>query len=112
MEEYGYTAGCRRFTLLRTGRSAYGVHHTEACRARFEGILRANQDPSMARADARVDEHLAAQVQARVESVPVVPPPLPRPAGASSSSSGPAVLDNEVMGHPPRCTVVAIRRPP
>ena len=63
LEQYGYTAGCRRCTLLRAGRTAMGVKHTEPCRDCIEGRLRAAGDESMARADARVDEHLAGRVQ-------------------------------------------------
>ena len=70
MEEFGYTAGCRRCTLVRTGRAARGVRQKEACRAPFEELLRARNDTSMVRADARVDEHLAAQVQAQAQAAP------------------------------------------
>ena len=107
LEQYGYTAGCRRCTLLRTGRGAHGVRHSEACRARLEGLLRAAHDPSMVRADAKLDEHLAAQVQARVEAAPTEPRPpvgvVPTVSG-SSSSGGPAAAP---MGQP-LCTVSAI----
>ena len=63
LEKHGYTAGCRRCTLLRTGRTAAGVKHTEPCRDRIESRLRAEGDESMTRADARVNEHLADRVQ-------------------------------------------------
>ena len=81
MQEHGYTAGCRRCTLVRTGRSAAGVKHTEVCRARFEGILRGAGDPRMARADARADEHLAERLRAQA----VAPAPGPAAGGAGET---------------------------
>eukprot|EP00969_Alexandrium_andersonii_P289857 12812124-Alexandrium_andersonii.AAC.1 len=47
--------------LRKERRPAAGTRHSEECRARFEGLLRALGEASMARADERVNEHLARQ---------------------------------------------------
>eukprot|EP00969_Alexandrium_andersonii_P222797 9840316-Alexandrium_andersonii.AAC.1 len=61
LEEHGYTAGCLKRSRARERRPAAGARHSEECRARFEGLLWALGDDSMARADERVNEHLARQ---------------------------------------------------
>eukprot|EP00969_Alexandrium_andersonii_P036400 1595429-Alexandrium_andersonii.AAC.1 len=61
LEEHGYTANCPKCSRVRTQRPAAVTRHSEECRARFEAILRANNDPSMARADQRANEYLADQ---------------------------------------------------
>eukprot|EP00969_Alexandrium_andersonii_P253600 11208342-Alexandrium_andersonii.AAC.1 len=61
LEEHGYTANCLKCSRVRTQRPAAGTWHSEECRARFESILRANNDPRMARADQRTNEYLADQ---------------------------------------------------
>eukprot|EP00969_Alexandrium_andersonii_P217438 9604511-Alexandrium_andersonii.AAC.1 len=63
LEEHGYTAGCLKCSRVREQRPATGTRHSGECRARFETLLRALRlgDASMARADDRVNEHLARQ---------------------------------------------------
>eukprot|EP00969_Alexandrium_andersonii_P303305 13408212-Alexandrium_andersonii.AAC.1 len=61
LEEHGYAAGCLKRSRVRERRPAAGARHSEERRARFEGLLRALGDASMARADERVNEHLARQ---------------------------------------------------
>eukprot|EP00969_Alexandrium_andersonii_P121684 5380010-Alexandrium_andersonii.AAC.1 len=61
LEEHGYTAGCLKCSRARGRRPAAGARHSEERRARFEGLLRMLGDASMARADERVNEHLARQ---------------------------------------------------
>jgi hypothetical protein len=65
LEAWGYTAGCRRCTMVREGSRAQGVAHREECRARIEQCLREAGDPRVAQAEARFDAALAAQ-EARV----------------------------------------------
>eukprot|EP00969_Alexandrium_andersonii_P270177 11942627-Alexandrium_andersonii.AAC.1 len=50
-------------------RPAAGARRSEECRARFETLLRSIGGASAARADARINEHLAQRVQASVEAV-------------------------------------------
>eukprot|EP00969_Alexandrium_andersonii_P192105 8485307-Alexandrium_andersonii.AAC.1 len=59
LEEHCYTAGCLKCSRVRERWPAAGTHYSEECRARFEGLLRALGDANMARADERVNEHLA-----------------------------------------------------
>eukprot|EP00969_Alexandrium_andersonii_P059065 2602310-Alexandrium_andersonii.AAC.1 len=82
LEERGYAAGCSKCSRIRDRRPAAGARRSEECRARFEGPLRALGDASMARADGRVNEQLARQVQNRVEAAAAV---APRPEGTLSS---------------------------
>eukprot|EP00969_Alexandrium_andersonii_P019265 841320-Alexandrium_andersonii.AAC.1 len=77
----GCTAGRLKCSRVRERRPAVGARRSEECRARFEGLLRSLSDASMARADERVNEHLARQVQTRVEAEASA---APRPGGASS----------------------------
>eukprot|EP00969_Alexandrium_andersonii_P142347 6293821-Alexandrium_andersonii.AAC.1 len=69
MEEHGYTAGCLKCNRVRERRLAAGTRRSEECRARFETLLRSTGDASMARAGARIYEHLAQRAQASVEAV-------------------------------------------
>eukprot|EP00969_Alexandrium_andersonii_P282287 12480552-Alexandrium_andersonii.AAC.1 len=57
--EHGYTAGCLKCTRVRERRPAAGARHSEECRTRFETLLRASGDASVALADARANEYLA-----------------------------------------------------
>ena len=41
LEQYGYTANCRRCALMREGQPARGVRHTVACRTRVEAAMAA-----------------------------------------------------------------------
>eukprot|EP00969_Alexandrium_andersonii_P047227 2072462-Alexandrium_andersonii.AAC.1 len=59
LEERGYTAGRLKRNRVRERRPAAGTCHSEECRARFKTLLRPIGGASMARADARVNEHLA-----------------------------------------------------
>eukprot|EP00969_Alexandrium_andersonii_P323341 14286050-Alexandrium_andersonii.AAC.1 len=85
LEEHGYTAGCLKCSRVRERRPAAGIRHSEERRARFEGLLRAAGDACMARADERVNERLAREVQSRAEAAAAV---APRPEVASSSCGG------------------------
>eukprot|EP00969_Alexandrium_andersonii_P246233 10881143-Alexandrium_andersonii.AAC.1 len=68
LEEHGYTAGCLKRSRARERRPAAGTRCSEECRARFEALLRASGEASMARADARINEHLSRRVQDGVEA--------------------------------------------
>eukprot|EP00969_Alexandrium_andersonii_P025403 1109825-Alexandrium_andersonii.AAC.1 len=59
LEEHGYTAGCLKCSRARERRPAAGTRRSEERRARFESLLRAAGEASMARADERVNERLA-----------------------------------------------------
>eukprot|EP00969_Alexandrium_andersonii_P252795 11172243-Alexandrium_andersonii.AAC.1 len=59
LEVHGYTAGCLKCSRVRERRPAAGTRRSEERRSRFEGILRAARDVSMARADERVNERVA-----------------------------------------------------
>eukprot|EP00969_Alexandrium_andersonii_P107179 4727521-Alexandrium_andersonii.AAC.1 len=74
LEERGCAAGCLKCSRVRERWPAAGTRHSEERRARFEGLLRAMGDANMARADERVNEHLARQVQNRVEAGAAVAP--------------------------------------
>eukprot|EP00969_Alexandrium_andersonii_P276122 12205129-Alexandrium_andersonii.AAC.1 len=90
LEEHGYTAGCLKCTRVRTQRPSAGTRHSEECRARFEAILRAAGDASMARADERINEHIAEKLRASVESpgaVGATASGVPGTLGASGSGS-------------------------
>jgi hypothetical protein len=82
LDAWGYTAGCRRCTMVREGSRAQGVAHREECRARIEQCLREAGDPRVAQAEARFDAALAAQA-ARVaaEAPGAVAPQAPVAAG-------------------------------
>ena len=45
LERWGYTAGCRRCTLMRERRKGHGVRHIPECRQRIEKIAREEGDP-------------------------------------------------------------------
>eukprot|EP00969_Alexandrium_andersonii_P121551 5373560-Alexandrium_andersonii.AAC.1 len=68
LEEHGYTAGCLKCNRVRERRPAAGTRRSEERRARFETLLRSIGDASMARADARINEHLAQRARASVEA--------------------------------------------
>eukprot|EP00969_Alexandrium_andersonii_P353788 15440697-Alexandrium_andersonii.AAC.1 len=70
LEERGYMANCLKCSRVRAQRPAAGARRSEERRARFEAILRASNDPSMARGDRCVNEYLADQVRQNVEGVP------------------------------------------
>eukprot|EP00969_Alexandrium_andersonii_P106670 4705836-Alexandrium_andersonii.AAC.1 len=61
LEEHGYAAGCLKRSRVRERRPIAGARRSEERRARFENLLRATCDASMARADERVDEYPARQ---------------------------------------------------
>eukprot|EP00969_Alexandrium_andersonii_P148541 6565833-Alexandrium_andersonii.AAC.1 len=67
LEEHGCTAGCLKRTRAREHRPAAGARHSEECRARFEALLRASGNASMARADARANEYQARCAQEGAE---------------------------------------------
>eukprot|EP00969_Alexandrium_andersonii_P135859 6010533-Alexandrium_andersonii.AAC.1 len=50
LEERGHAANCLKRPRVQTQRPAAGARHSEERRARFEAILRANSNFSMARA--------------------------------------------------------------
>eukprot|EP00969_Alexandrium_andersonii_P177457 7847019-Alexandrium_andersonii.AAC.1 len=59
LEEHGYAAGRLKRSRARERRSAAGARRSEERRARFESLLRAAGDASMARADGSVNQRLA-----------------------------------------------------
>ena len=63
---HGYTPGCPKCDAWRLNRPITR-NHTEECRKRFEEIMRASNDPRMARADERVNEQLADRIRAQEE---------------------------------------------
>eukprot|EP00969_Alexandrium_andersonii_P251729 11125232-Alexandrium_andersonii.AAC.1 len=87
LEEHGYAAGCLKCSRVREQRFAAGTRRSEERCSRFEGLLRAAGDASMARADERTTERFAREVQSRVEAAAAV---APRLEAASSSGGGPA----------------------
>eukprot|EP00969_Alexandrium_andersonii_P322257 14238558-Alexandrium_andersonii.AAC.1 len=70
-------AGCLKCNRVRERRPAAGTRPSEARRARFEAFLRSIGDASVARADERINEHLAHRAQASVEAAAA---PVPRSA--------------------------------
>eukprot|EP00969_Alexandrium_andersonii_P293587 12976982-Alexandrium_andersonii.AAC.1 len=84
LEEHGHAANCLKCSRVRTQRPAAGTRHSEEGRARFESILRANNDPSMAGADQRTNEYLADQLRANAERAPA-PVPGSSSGGAQAS---------------------------
>eukprot|EP00969_Alexandrium_andersonii_P126614 5596080-Alexandrium_andersonii.AAC.1 len=63
LEEHRYMAGCLKRNRVHERRPAAGTRRSEECRERFETLLRSIGDASMARADERIDEHLAQRAQ-------------------------------------------------
>ena len=57
LERWGYTAGCRRCTLVRERRKGHGVRHVPECRQRIERMAREEDDPRIRRMDAKNDEY-------------------------------------------------------
>ena len=64
---HGYTPGCHKCDAWRLNRSTTR-NHTEECRLRFEGIMRAINDPRIVRADERINEQLADHIRAQEEA--------------------------------------------
>eukprot|EP00969_Alexandrium_andersonii_P304454 13458024-Alexandrium_andersonii.AAC.1 len=62
--ERGLAAGCWGRNRVRERRPATGTRRSEERRARFEALLQSIGDASMARAGARINEHLAQRAQA------------------------------------------------
>jgi hypothetical protein len=73
LERHGFTAGCRRCTLMRQGVRAQGVKHRDECRLRVEQALRDAGDPRLDRAEARVMEELGRRAAGVEAEAP--PPP-------------------------------------
>jgi hypothetical protein len=76
LERFGFTAGCRRCTLMREGRKAQGVKHGDECRLRVEQCLRDAGDPRLARAERRALDELerrAAVGEPRLAEAPAAP---------------------------------------
>ncbi len=53
LELHGFTAGCRRCTLMRNGHKSQGVKHHDACRLRVEQAMRDAANPRLQRAEDR-----------------------------------------------------------
>ncbi len=99
LETWGYTAGCRRCTMVREGSRAQGVAHREECRARVEQCLRDAGDPRIGRAEVRRTAAAVASAAAAVAAQPVqmaaaaaAPHPEIVPAPAVVASDGRAAL--------------------
>ncbi len=58
LERFGFTAGCRRCTLMRSGLKAQGVKHGDECRLRVEQCLRDAGDTRVDRAERRALDEL------------------------------------------------------
>eukprot|EP00969_Alexandrium_andersonii_P289707 12804946-Alexandrium_andersonii.AAC.1 len=67
LREHGYTAGCLKCIHVRERRPAAGTRRSGERRARFETLLRSIGGASEARADERINEHLAHRAEANVE---------------------------------------------
>ena len=80
LEVWGYTANCRRCSLMREGSRAQGVAHREECRQRLEQALRDVGDPRV--------EHAADRRQAAADAAAAGA--APRPAAAATPAAGAA----------------------
>eukprot|EP00969_Alexandrium_andersonii_P052197 2291363-Alexandrium_andersonii.AAC.1 len=65
---HGYTAGCSKRNRVRERRPAAWVPPFGGMRGEVRALLRSIGDASVARADARVNEHLAQRAQASVKA--------------------------------------------
>ena len=54
LARFGFSANCPKCAKLRGGHSGRGYRHHEACRLRIETRLREEEDPRMAKTDARI----------------------------------------------------------
>ena len=75
LERYGYTAGCRRCTLMRDGQPARGVRHTVACRSRVEAAMADAGDERLQQARDRQNQEIARRMEAA--DAARAPPPAP-----------------------------------
>ena len=96
LETWGYTAGCRRCTMVREGARAQGVAHRKECRVRLEGLLREAGDPRCAAAEARVlaawaAESDAAELAAEAAAAAAAAGPAAGPAAAAAAPATPIV---------------------
>ena len=64
LEQYGYTANCRRCALMRDGQPARGVRHTVACRTRVEAAMAAAGDERLQQAHQRQNEEIERRMEA------------------------------------------------
>ena len=84
LERFGFTAGCRRCMLMRTGQKAQGVKHGDQCRRCVEQCLRDAGDPRIDRAERRALDELdrralgeAAEADAAAPEAPATPLAVP-----------------------------------
>jgi hypothetical protein len=100
LERHGFTAGCRRCTLMREGRRAQGVKHRDDCRDRLEQAMRDAGDGRIDRAERRVMDELGRRAAEGVEAEAAPPAEAPRPSVREplvSRRSGLAADDEDDM---------------
>ena len=96
LERWGFTAGCRRCTLVRQGHRAQGIHHTRECRIRIEQALRDAGDPRVERAEHR---HAEAALAAAAATAPVMAPAAPAAAPAQLTSAAALPGEGDIHEH-------------
>ena len=96
LERWGFTAGCRRCTLVRQGHRAQGIHHTRGCRIRIEQALRDAGDPRVERAEHR---HAEAALAAAAATAPVMAPAAPAAAPAQLTSAAALPGEGDIHEH-------------
>ena len=68
LERWGYTSNSHRCTHIRHGRKGHGIRHSNECRRRIEEELRNVKDKRLERADERVNEYFAEQMEQQDQS--------------------------------------------
>ena len=53
LDRWGYTDGCLRCRLVRSGKANDGSKHSEKCRIRIEAEMRREADPRVERAESK-----------------------------------------------------------
>jgi hypothetical protein len=83
LELHGFTAGCRRCTLMRNGHKSQGVRHLDACRLRVEQAMRDVDNPRLQRAEERQLGELERRAAAQDDEAAAVPSALAAAAPAA-----------------------------
>jgi hypothetical protein len=65
LDQFGYTANCRRCILMRNGEAGRGVAHHEECRRRVEEAMRAAGHTRLQEAEERQDKEIARRLEER-----------------------------------------------
>ena len=94
LEQFGYTAGCRRCMLTREGSRAQGIPHKPECRARIEQALRDTGDPRVGRVEDRFAAVAAAAAgpvdPAAAQAAPAAAPAPAAVQAAAGAAPAPA----------------------